>query len=157
MPFIPPNTGAFGEFGWSGIMRAAAVIFFAYIGFDAVSTAAQEAKKPAARHAHRHHRIAGRLHRALYRCFRDVLTGMVPLQHVPRRCRAGGHGDRSSSLRVAADGHRTSASSRATRSVILVMLLGQSRVFYSMSRDGLLPAGLLGHPSEVPDAVALAT
>ena len=45
-PFIPPNTGTFGEFGWSGIMRAAGVIFFAYIGFDAVSTAAQEAKQP---------------------------------------------------------------------------------------------------------------
>src|SRR5262249_15029338 len=45
-PFIPANTGNFGEFGWSGIMRGAAVIFFAYIGFDAVSTAAQEAKDP---------------------------------------------------------------------------------------------------------------
>ena len=45
-PFIPPNTGAFGDFGWSGILRGAAVIFFAYIGFDAVSTAAQEAKNP---------------------------------------------------------------------------------------------------------------
>ena len=45
-PFIPPNTGEFGEFGWSGIIRAAAVVFFAYIGFDAVSTAAQEAKNP---------------------------------------------------------------------------------------------------------------
>src|SRR5260370_7322268 len=45
-PFIPPNSGTFGEFGFSGVMRAAAGIFFAYIGFDAVSTAAQEAKKP---------------------------------------------------------------------------------------------------------------
>src|SRR5664280_2907864 len=45
-PFIPPNTGTFGEFGISGIMRAAGVIFFAYIGFDAVSTAAQEARNP---------------------------------------------------------------------------------------------------------------
>src|SRR4051812_1641594 len=45
-PFIPPNTGAFGQFGWSGVLRGAAVIFFAYIGFDAVSTAAQEARNP---------------------------------------------------------------------------------------------------------------
>jgi len=45
-PLVPPNTGAFGEFGWSGVMRGAAVIFFAYIGFDAVSTAAQEARQP---------------------------------------------------------------------------------------------------------------
>src|SRR4029077_1311569 len=45
-PFIPPNNGTFGEFGWSGIFRAAGKIFFAYIGFDAVSTAAQEAKQP---------------------------------------------------------------------------------------------------------------
>src|SRR5690606_37423055 len=45
-PFIPPNTGEFGAFGWSGVIRAAAVVFFAYIGFDAVSTAAQETKNP---------------------------------------------------------------------------------------------------------------
>ena len=47
VPFIPPNTGSFGHFGFSGVMRAAGTIFFAYIGFDAVSTAAQEAKNPA--------------------------------------------------------------------------------------------------------------
>ncbi len=45
-PFIPPNTGSFGEFGWSGVLRGAGVMFFAFIGFDAVSTAAQEAKQP---------------------------------------------------------------------------------------------------------------
>src|SRR6204780_4397317 len=45
-PFLPPNTGTFGEFGWSGVLRGAGVIFFAYMGFDAVSTAAQEAKNP---------------------------------------------------------------------------------------------------------------
>src|SRR5207237_5179600 len=45
-PFVPPNTGKFGEFGWSGVLRGAGVIFFAFIGFDAVSTAAQEAKNP---------------------------------------------------------------------------------------------------------------
>jgi APA family basic amino acid/polyamine antiporter len=45
-PYIPPNTGVFGQFGWSGILQGAGIIFFAYIGFDAVSTAAQEAKNP---------------------------------------------------------------------------------------------------------------
>ena len=45
-PFIPPNTGTFGQFGWSGILRASGVVFFAYIGFDAVSVAAQEAHNP---------------------------------------------------------------------------------------------------------------
>src|SRR5208282_5884269 len=47
VPFIPPNTGAYGEFGWSGVLQASAIIFFAYIGFDGVSTVAQEAKNPA--------------------------------------------------------------------------------------------------------------
>jgi APA family basic amino acid/polyamine antiporter len=46
VPYIPENTGSFGHYGWSGVVRAAAIIFFAYIGFDAVSTAAQEAKNP---------------------------------------------------------------------------------------------------------------
>src|SRR5689334_23803476 len=45
-PLIPPNTGQFGQFGWSGILQGAGLIFFAYIGFDAVSTAAQETKRP---------------------------------------------------------------------------------------------------------------
>ena len=64
-PFLPPNTGEFGSFGISGVMMGAGTIFFAYIGFDAVSTAAQECRNPQKRHAHRHHRLAGGLHRAL--------------------------------------------------------------------------------------------
>ncbi len=59
-PFIPANTGEFGHFGWSGIVRGAAVVFFAYIGFDAVSTAAQEAQQSAEGHADRHSRVARR-------------------------------------------------------------------------------------------------
>src|SRR5262249_8941678 len=76
-PFIPPNTGTFGEFGISGIMRGAAVIFFAYIGFDAVSTAAQEAKKP---QRDMPIGIIGSLAvcTVLYILFSRVLTGMVP-------------------------------------------------------------------------------
>ena len=64
-PFIPENTGRFGEYGWSGVLRGAGVIFFAYIGFDAVSTSAQEAKNPAARHAPGDPRFPGRLHGAV--------------------------------------------------------------------------------------------
>ena len=77
-PFIPPNdTGAFGTIGWSGIARGAGVIFFAYIGFDAVSTAAQEAQEPAEGHAHRH---SGSLVicTVLYIVVSGLLTGIGP-------------------------------------------------------------------------------
>ena len=63
----PAQRGAQGRFGFTGIIRGAAVVFFAYIGFDAVSTAAQETKQPAARPADRHPRLAGDLHGALHR------------------------------------------------------------------------------------------
>jgi APA family basic amino acid/polyamine antiporter len=65
-PFIPPNTGTWGEFGWSGVFRATGVIFFAYIGFDAVSVAAQEARNPQRDHAGRHPGIAADLHHPLH-------------------------------------------------------------------------------------------
>ena len=137
VPFIPPNTGTMGEFGWSGVMRAAGVIFFAYIGFDAVSTAAQEAKRP---QRDMPVGIIGSLLvcTVLYILFARVLTGMVPYRTF--------HGD------AAPVGTVISLFPSALlqtgiyvgiiagySSVILVMLLGQSRVFYSMSRDGLLP------------------
>jgi APA family basic amino acid/polyamine antiporter len=136
-PFIPPNTGKFGEFGFSGVMRAAAVIFFAYIGFDAVSTAAQEAKRP---QRDMPIGIIGSLAvcTVLYILFARVLTGMV---HYTKF-----HGDASPVATVIS--LFPSAVLQTTivigiicgyTSVILVMLLGQSRVFYSMSRDGLLP------------------
>jgi APA family basic amino acid/polyamine antiporter len=136
-PFIPDNTGTFGEFGWSGIMRAAAVIFFAYIGFDAVSTAAQEAKRP---QRDMPIGIIGSLIicTILYILFARVLTGMVPYRKF--------HGDASPVATVISlFPHAWLQTSivigiiAGYTSVILVMLLGQSRVFYSMSRDGLLP------------------
>src|ERR1019366_9672334 len=76
VPFIPPNTGEFGHFGWSGVMRAAGLIFFAYIGFDAASTAAQEARKP---QRDMPIGIIGSLAicTVLYVLFAHVLTGMV--------------------------------------------------------------------------------
>ena len=136
-PFIPENTGKFGEFGWSGIMRAAGVIFFAYIGFDTVSTAAQESKTP---HKDVPIGILGSLVicTVLYLAFASVLTGMVNYQAM-----------RGDAAPVATAINLTPypwlqvmiklGIIAGFTSVILVMLLGQSRVFYSMSRDGLLP------------------
>jgi APA family basic amino acid/polyamine antiporter len=137
-PFIPPNTGTFGAFGWSGIMRAAGIIFFAYIGFDAVSTAAQEAKKP---QRDMPIGIIGSLIicTILYVLFAHVLTGMVNYKIF--------HGDASPVATVISlfPSHALQIAIvvgiiAGYTSVILVMLLGQSRVFYSMSRDGLLPS-----------------
>ena len=137
VPFIPPNAGTLGEFGWSGVMRAAGVIFFAYIGFDAVSTAAQEAKQP---QRDMPMGIIGSLAicTVLYILFARVLTGMVPYRTF--------HGDAAPVGTVINLFHSAALQTAiylgiiaGYSSVILVLLLGQSRVFYSMSRDGLLP------------------
>jgi len=135
-PFVPPNTGEFGKFGWSGVGRGAAVIFFAYIGFDAVSTAAQEAKNP---QKDMPMGILGSLVvcTILYIAVSGLLTGVVNYKL----------------LNVAAPVARGMQETGVLwgqylvlggtivglSTVMLVMLLGQSRVFYSMSRDGLLP------------------
>ena len=134
-PFIPENTGEFGQFGWSGIMRAAGVIFFAYIGFDAVSTAAQEAKNPK---RDMPIGIIGSLVvcTILYVLFAWVLTGIVNYKDmnataIYEALHKIGYDWMATAVVIGILGGYTS--------VILVMLLGQSRVFYSMSRDGLLP------------------
>jgi APA family basic amino acid/polyamine antiporter len=136
-PFIPPNTGVFGEFGWSGIVRAAGVVFFAFIGFDAVSTAAQEAKNP---QRDMPIGIIGSLAvcTVLYVLFSHVLTGIVYFPDLRVAAPVALAIDKTdySWLRPAIK----FAIIMGYTSVILVMLLGQSRVFYSMSRDGLLPA-----------------
>ena len=135
-PFIPPNTGESGHFGWSGIVRAAGVVFFAFIGFDAVSTAAQETKNP---QKHMPIGIIGSLVvcTILYVLFAHVLTGIVNYTQL----------DDAAPVALAVDRTPYQWLKTAVKlaiiagysSVILVMLLGQSRVFYSMSRDGLLP------------------
>jgi len=135
-PFIPANTGKFGEYGWSGISRAAAVIFFAYIGFDAVSTAAQEAKNPA---KDMPKGILGSLVicTILYIAVAAVLSGLVNYKNlnVPDPIAVGidTTGIRWGSLlvKIGALG--------GLSSTMVVMLLGQSRVLFSMSSDGLLP------------------
>ena len=150
-PYIPTNTGEFGSFGWSGVLRAAGVIFFAYIGFDAVSTAAQEAKNPK---RDMPWGILGSLVicTILYLLFAHVMTGVANYTAFQGQ-------DGIAPVAVAIDHMGTQdpttgklipdfpwlnkaiivAILAGYASVIMVMLMGQSRVFYSMSKDGLLP------------------
>src|ERR1700742_5206249 len=135
-PFLPPNTGKSGEYGLSAISRGAAVIFFAYIGFDAVSTAAQEAKNPA---KDMPRSILGSLVicTILYILVAAVLCGLVNYKFLNVR----------DALAIGIDKTGVGWGSFLVKigallglsSTIVVMLLGQSRVFFSMSRDGLLP------------------
>jgi len=134
--FIPPNSGP-GQFGWTGVVRGAAVVFFAYIGFDAVSTAAQEAKNPK---RDMPIGILGSLVfcTALYVAVGFILTGVVPYDklNVPDPIAVGID---AIGMSVLAPVMKLGIIFGLT-SVILVMLLAQPRIFYSMGRDGLLPA-----------------
>jgi len=137
-PFIPENTGVWGHYGWSGILRGSAVIFFAYIGFDAVSTAAQEAKNP---QRDMPIGILGSLgiSTALYILVAIVLTGIVSYTFLnvadPIAVGVNAMGDALFWLRPIIK----IAAIAGLTSVILVMMLGQPRIFYTMSKDGLLP------------------
>jgi APA family basic amino acid/polyamine antiporter len=137
-PFIPENTGEWGHFGWSGILRGAGVIFFAYIGFDAVSTAAQEAKNP---QRDMPIGILGSLSvsTVLYILVAIVLTGIVSYTTLnvsdPVAVGVDAMGQGMFWLRPIVK----IAAIAGLSSVILVMLLGQPRIFYAMSKDGLLP------------------
>ncbi|WP_298954499.1 amino acid permease [uncultured Methylobacterium sp.] len=137
VPFIPDNTGTFGEYGWSGIMRGAGVVFFAYIGFDAVSTAAQEVKNP------QRNMMIGILGSlaictALYIAFAAVLTGLVRYDTMK--------GDAAPVATAIMQTPFPWLQTLVTLGVIagfttvmLVLLYGQSRVFYAMAQDRLLP------------------
>ncbi len=135
-PFIPKNLGHFGEFGWSGIMRGGSVVFFAYIGFDAVSTAAQESRNP---QKDMPFGILGSLIlcTVLYIIVSGLLTGLKPYSTL-------------STPAPVADGAAAIGAGWAVflidigaiaglASVMMVMILGQTRVLYTMSHDGLLP------------------
>src|SRR6184192_2608058 len=135
-PFIPPNTGEWGTYGWSGVLRGAGLVFFAYIGFDTVSTAAQESKNP---QRDMPIGILGSLAvcTLLYVVVSAVLVGVVPYGDLNIAAPMAYAMERIGApwwIRVAID----VGAVLGIGSVILVMLLGQSRVFYSMSRDGLL-------------------
>ena len=137
-PFIPANTGEYGHYGWSGIVRGSAVVFFAYIGFDAVSTAAQEAKNP---QRDMPIGILGSLAicTVLYILMALVMTGLAHYTEL----------DVPHPVFVAIDKAGPAlgwlkpivnlGAIAGLASVVLVMLMGQPRIFYSMSRDGLLP------------------
>ncbi|WP_342644640.1 amino acid permease [Mucilaginibacter sp. CSA2-8R] len=136
-PYIPQNTGEWGVYGWSGILRGAGLVFFVFIGFDAVSTAAQEAKNP---QRNMPIGIIGSLVicTILFVLFAHVMTGMANYKEFI------GSG---APVAIAIEKTPYQWLSKAIvlailigyTSVILVDLLGQSRVFFSMSRDGLLP------------------
>jgi APA family basic amino acid/polyamine antiporter len=137
-PFIPENTGEFGKYGWSGILRGAGVIFFAYIGFDAVSTAAQEAKNP---QKDLPIGILGSLAicTILYIAMALVMTGIAHYTelNVPHPVYVA---IEKAGPALKWLGFLVSIGAIAgLASVVLVMLMGQPRIFYSMSRDGLLP------------------
>jgi basic amino acid/polyamine antiporter, APA family len=166
-PFLPPNTGTFGEFGWSGVVRGAAVIFFAYIGFDAVSTAAQEARRP------QRDMPIGILASlvictVLYVLVSGVMVGLMPYQQlgVP------------APMALAVDAARVKASGTAWQglldpmplivklgaiaglsSTIVVQMVAQPRIFMSMAQDGLLPqAASAIHPRfKTPHLTTIAT
>lgn len=136
VPFIPENTGTFGQFGTSGILRASAVIFFAYIGFDAVSTAAQEAKNP---QKDMPWGILGSLFicTVVYILVSLVMTGIAPYAELNTAAPIAVAIDKAGSgLQWLSPFIKIGAIAGLT-SVILVMLMGQTRIFYSMANDGL--------------------
>ena len=135
-PFVPDNSGDFGHFGWSGVLRGAAVVFFAYIGFDAVSTAAQEARDP---QRDLPIGLIGSLTicTILYIAVAAVLTGVVPIAAL----------DRPDPISAVIDAVNLPALAVVVKfaalagltTVILVLLFGQARILFAMARDGLLP------------------
>jgi APA family basic amino acid/polyamine antiporter len=133
--FIPANTGAFGSYGWSGILRGAGVVFFAYIGFDAVSTAAQEARRP---QKDMPIGILGSL--AVCTVLYIIVSGLLTATVHYSRLNIGA----PVSLAMRETGVKwgsyvvNAGALAGLSTVMLVMLLGQSRVFYSMAHDGLL-------------------
>ena len=155
-PFIPENTGHFGEYGWSGIMRGAGVIFFAYIGFDAVSTSAQEAKNP---QRDMPLGILGSLAicTVLYVLVSGVMVGLVPYKAMLNQPAPLVVAVEAAAGRAAGTSWQgpmevvkilvTVGALAGLSSVMVVMMLAQPRIFLAMSRDGLLPpwAGRL-HP-----------
>ena len=138
-PFVPPNTGTFGQFGWSGVLAGAGVIFFAYIGFDAVSTAAQETRNPQ-RDLPIGILASLGICTVLYILMALVMTGIADYRQL----------DVPEPVYVAIDEAGAGlawlkpivalGAIAGLASVVLVMLMGQPRIFYAMARDGLLPA-----------------
>jgi len=150
LAFVPPNTGVFGEYGYSGILTGASVIFFAYIGFDAVSTAAQEARNP---QRDMPRAIIGALLICtfLYILVSGIMVGLVPYTQLKEEAAPIAAAITAAS-RLAAEGSTTSYILKSfsfivkagailgLSSTMVVQIMGQPRIFYSMAKDGLLPA-----------------
>ena len=147
--FIPPNTGTFGEYGYSGILTGAAVIFFAYIGFDAVSTAAQEAKNP---QRDMPRAIIGALVicTVLYILVSAIMVGLVPYIQLKEDAApiataitaASQHAMEGSAVSYILKSFSVIVKVGAVlglSSTMVVQIMGQPRIFYSMAKDGLLP------------------
>lgn len=140
-PYIPENTGEYGRYGWSGILRGAGVVFYAYLGFDALSTAAQETRNPQ-KDMPRGILISLLVCAVLYILVTTVLTGMVNYREL--------HVDAPIALAIDSAGEALAWLSPFIKlgalaglsSVILVMMLGQSRIYYAISKDGLIPPSL---------------
>ena len=149
LPFVPQNTGVFGEYGYSGILTGAAVIFFAYIGFDAVSTASQEAKNP---QRDMPRAIIGSLVicTVLYILVAAIMVGLVPYTQLKEEAAP------IAAAITAASGMAVEGSTIAfilasfsmiiklgavlgLSSTMVVQIMGQPRIFYAMAKDGLLP------------------
>jgi APA family basic amino acid/polyamine antiporter len=144
-PFIPPNTGTFGHYGWSGVFQGAAVIFFAYIGFDAVSVAAQEAKNP---QRDMPIGILGSLVicTILYILVSGVMVGLVPYGQLSGQAapmvvavRAAEYASGGNALLHVMTMLVELGAIAGLSSVMVVMMMAQPRIFYSMGHDGLLP------------------
>lgn len=138
VPFIPQNSGEFGTFGWSGVLRGSGMIFFAYIGFDALSTVTQEAKQPQ-RNIPIAMMVALLVSTLLYICVSLVMTGIVPYRLLnvsdPIAMAVNAMGTQFQWLRPAIK----LAAIAGLTSVVLVNLMAQSRILYTMATDGLLP------------------
>lgn len=136
-PYIPEQEGSFGHFGWGGVLRGAAVVFFAFIGFDAVSTAAQETKNPQRALPIG---IMGSLLvcTVLYVLFAHVMTGLANYTEFLGDAKPVATAIAKTPYIWLQDGIIVAILAGYT-SVMLVMLMGQSRIFFSMSKDGLLP------------------
>jgi Amino acid transporters len=140
VPFVPENTGTWGEFGWSGVLRASGVIFFAYIGFDAITTAAQETRKPSFDMPFG--LIVGLLITTLlYILMSGTLTGLLPYTEL----------NTAAPVAVALNAHEglrwlspfvVFGALAGLTSVVLVLILAQARILLAMSRDGLLPPAI---------------
>ncbi len=139
VPYIPENTGQWGHFGFTGILRGSAIVFFAYLGFDALSTAAQETRNPQ-RDMPKGILISLAICALLYVAVTAVLTGIVKYDKL--------NVDAPIALAIDQVGAGLAWMSPLIKlgaiagisSVVLVMMMGQSRIYYAISKDGLLPS-----------------